>query len=170
METAVDRERLGHLMEAAFANWRSQGSPITSVRRLICELAFGSAESYDAEELLKWVRERDGLVSQSTVYRTLASLVEAGLLREVRGQNGRRCYLVALPTEKGQEGHMVCQDCGKVFALPDPCLGLREGALARRKGFDLRRLSLRMEVSCKEWREYGKCDHRMEGERVREEA
>ncbi|NDC80717.1 MAG: hypothetical protein EB090_05555 [Verrucomicrobia bacterium] len=60
--------------ERAFESMRSQGLRMTSQRRAITEVAFGSKDHFTAEALLARSRQRDPKVSRATVYRTLAFL------------------------------------------------------------------------------------------------
>ncbi len=137
--------------------WRSRNSRMTTVRRMICESIVEAEGSVDAEDLLRRVRGKDALISLSTVYRTLGALEECGLLVEVEGGDGKKKYNVAEGPGTATS-HVVCEDCGHVMPIENPCLGLRETSAAQAAGFNPRRISLRYEASCRQFRQTGRCD------------
>lgn len=147
------------LIAQAYAYWRTKGSSVTVVRKIICEVALRATDAFDAETLLARCRREDSQISLSTVYRTLGHLVEAQVLYEVQGVGEKKCYAPALTPQAGQS-HVVCQDCKQVFPLEDPCLVLREGALARQQGFSPKNISLRLEASCDQLNQLGICDRK----------
>jgi Fur family ferric uptake transcriptional regulator len=151
-----DPEQVAALVAQATEFWRSQGSRITHVRRVICEQAFASLAPFDAEALLLRARAVDRAISLASVYRALGQLVSAKLLRSVPGGRGERHYTVVDAPAAGMS-HIVCLDCRSVLPLPDPCLPLREGALARQHGFNPQAMTLRVEATCNELRETGSC-------------
>lgn len=154
---------LDERMEKAFAWWRSQGCRVTVVRRIISELALTQEGPFDAESLYRRARETDAQISLSTVYRTLSGLVQGGILTEVQGAGDRKVYFPADLPAIGQS-HIVCKDCRRVFPLEDPCLGLREGAVARTQGFHPLQIRLQMEAQCDQIRRTGRCDNMEEEE------
>ncbi len=148
--------RLEEFLRLAGEYWEGRGGRMTVVRRILCRVLFESGESIDAETLLRLGREADNLISLSTVYRTLEGLVEAGLLVEVGGRDGRTNYSLA-DRSTNAASHIVCADCGQVLALESPCLALREGASARAAGFSPTRIQLRLEGHCDTFRRTGSC-------------
>lgn len=157
----TDRENLHtRLEERAYDFWRAQGSRVTHVRKIITREAVRAEAPFDAEALLSDVRRIDRQISLSTVYRTLAGLVECGLLNEARGPGERKIYVLTPSPGIGQS-HIVCRNCGQVFPLDDPCLGLREGAAAQRQGFLPKQVQLRLEAECGELKETGGCHRRL---------
>lgn len=143
--------------EKARTYWKSQGGSLTTVRKIICDRVARSAGSFDAEKLLKWVREEDKLISLSTVYRTLHSLVEAGLVTEVQGADARSNYHVRCADSRATS-HVLCQDCGEVIPVENPCLAVRESEAAQKQGFSPRKISLRYEASCDVLKASGHCE------------
>ena len=62
---------------------RQKGMRRTEQRDIIVEAAFASDDHFTAEELLVKARRLDPKASRATLYRTIALLVECGLLREI---------------------------------------------------------------------------------------
>ncbi|MEM8868712.1 MAG: Fur family transcriptional regulator [Verrucomicrobiota bacterium] len=145
------------LMQLAEAYWSARGSRMTAVRRIICLRIFEQKESIDAEKLLSKARKSDKLISLATVYRVLGALTEAGLLVEVEGADGKKNYNVADPNTNASS-HIVCEDCGHVAPIDNPCMGLREAEAAKSAGFSPKRISLRYEASCDKLKETGNCE------------
>lgn len=126
------------------------------MRDVLSKVIAAQAAPFTAEELLVLARRVDRGISHASIYRTLASLVEAGLLREFAGPNDLRCYSLADTAHAGVS-NIVCTDCNKVVPMEDDCLPLREGFLAKQLGFSPQKMSLRIEASCEELRQHGDC-------------
>ena len=62
---------------------QSKGLKFTPERQAILNHVFECHEHFEAEELLIDMRKNNKRVSKATIYRTLALLVNSGLLREV---------------------------------------------------------------------------------------
>ncbi len=152
-------EQIEAFCQHAREHWRSNGSRHTEVRDVICRVIASSESPLTAEELLTDARKVDRVISLASVYRTLADLEEAQLLRAVPGPRGLRCYQIA-DAGSTAVATIVCSDCNKVVPMTDECLPLREGFLAKQLGFNPERMNLRIEASCDELRQHGACDRR----------
>ncbi|BET67247.1 Fur family transcriptional regulator [Opitutales bacterium ASA1] len=154
-------DQLTAMLEQASDGWKAQGSRMTYVRRVVCETAFRFTCPFDAEELIARTRLVDRSVSPASVYRTLNQLRDLGMLREVpSARSGHRAFAVVEGTGASAISHVVCADCAQVIPLPDPCLPLREGALARQHGFNPKAMTLRVEATCDELHTKGTCARR----------
>src|SRR5260370_12266007 len=71
---------------------QQQGLKRTAQRDLILDVFLRTEDHVSGEDLYRLVREQDPTVGQTTVYRTLRLLTEAGLAREVRFGDGRAHY------------------------------------------------------------------------------
>ena len=138
---------------------RSQGLRLTSQRRVVVEMAFGTKEHFTAEALLARSRRRDAKVSRATVYRTLAFLVKAGLIRQV-GLGQQSPQYDPNFADAPRHGHFVCVDCQKVVEFHDHCLDVRESIVTKDHGFSPQRVSLQIEATCDSFREKGVCPRR----------
>ena len=145
--------------ERAFESMRSQGLRLTSQRRLVTETVFGNREHFTAESLLSRCQRRDAAVSRATVYRTLAFLVRAGLIRQV-GLGQQSPQYAPNFADAPRHGHFVCVDCQKVIEFQDHCLDVRESIVTKDHGFSPQRVSLQIEATCDSYREKGVCPRR----------
>ena len=92
---------------------RAGGLRVTVERRAILEHAVSHLGHFDAEELLASLRRSGSRVSRATVYRTLARLVEAGLVRKHPLDDGRAFYEPAF--DRAHHEHLVCVRCGEIL-------------------------------------------------------
>lgn len=137
----------------------SQGLRQTKQREVVIEAAFATDEHFSAEDLLRRVRKIDRTVSRATVYRSLALLVESGLLREV--DLGReQTYYDPNFLEKPQHNHLICKDCDRVVEFEDEHIALLEDCITRRLGFRPATKSIRIEANCEELARMGTCRNR----------
>lgn len=137
----------------------SKGLRQTKQREVVIEAAFGTDEHFSAEDLLERVRKIDRTVSRATVYRSLALLVESGLLREV--DLGRdQTYYDPNFLEKPQHNHLICKDCDRVVEFEDEHIALLEDCITRRLGFSPLTKSIRIEANCEKLARLGKCGDR----------
>jgi Fur family ferric uptake transcriptional regulator len=111
----------GARLEAALWTFQSflgrEGLRFTEQRRDILTRVLEQPAHFDAEGLHRRLVEDGEQVSLATVYRTLALLLEAGLIKEVLRCSGRTHY----ETVYGHphHDHMVCVECGKVIEFYD---------------------------------------------------
>jgi Fur family ferric uptake transcriptional regulator len=87
---------------------------LTPERERIVDEVFESHEHFDVEQLVArlTIKSTQNRVSRATVYRTIQSLEEAGMLRKVARNNDREIY----EHDYGypQHDHLVCKKCGKL--------------------------------------------------------
>lgn len=151
------------------AYYSRRGLRRTPQRESIIAAAFAGDEHFTPEELLDRVRRVDARTSRATVYRTIALLIDAGLLREVDLGQGQTCYDPNF-IDRPDHNHLVCIDCGRVLEFEDSHLGTLVECLSRRLGFHATRQNLRIEACCEELRTTGRCAHlieaRLKGKRL----
>jgi Fur family ferric uptake transcriptional regulator len=113
---------------------QSRGKRVTRQRRIIVEQVFARHDHFDADDLLANLQRIVGArqVSRPTVYRTLAELVEAGLLRQMTlGSRAVYEHDYGYP----QHDHLYCQKCEKLIEFSsDEVKGIRD-AVAREHHF-----------------------------------
>jgi len=108
VETALSpQERFEEFLQA-------RGKRVTRQRRVIVDYVAASHEHFDAEQLLANLRgtPAGARASRPTVYRTLAEMVEAGLLKKMV-LDGRAVY----EHDYGypQHDHLYCTGCRKLI-------------------------------------------------------
>ena len=125
---------------------QKQGLKRRAQHDLILDVFLETEGQLSGEDLYQLVREKDPTVGQTTVYRTLRLLTEAGLAREVRFGDGRAHYEHNYKHE--HHDHMICAECGKIIEFYSPELEAIQEAMAAKHKFKLTEHLLRMIGIC----------------------
>ena len=133
---------------------RTRGKRLTMQRRLIVEHVFSHHDHFDAEELLEHLQELIARrkVSRPTVYRTLAELGEAGLLKKMT-LGGRNIY----EHDYGypQHDHLYCQNCNRLIEFQSQEIARLCAQVAREYDFEIASHRLFVTGRCAECRRPG---------------
>jgi Fur family transcriptional regulator, ferric uptake regulator len=113
----------------------SKGQRLTNERRAVVDEIFSSHEHFDAEQLVSRLAPRtdDRRVSRSSVYRAIALLEEAGLIRKVARANDRDVYEHDYGYPK--HDHLLCQQCGALTEFPNERISELLEGIANEHGF-----------------------------------
>jgi len=125
---------------------RTRDLRMTSQRREILLLAWGTHEHFTAEQMDGWVRARDASVSRATVYRTLALLVEGGFLATIDRGHGQTLYEHILG--HSHHDHMLCLSCGRIIEFRCEEIEELQRRMAAHHHFQIQRHTLRLEGLC----------------------
>lgn len=129
---------------------QKKGLKRTSQRDLILDVFLRTEEHLSNEDLYQLVKKEDATVGQTTVYRTLKLLTEAGLAREVRFGDGRAHYEHNYKHQ--HHDHMICSECGKIIEFFSAELEAIQDAMAAKHKFEITQHLLRMIGVCHECR------------------
>ena len=119
---------LQHENEEFSKNWKSilnlhlksKGLRATRPREQVASIALTKKTHFEIQNLVKEVRSRFSEISPATVYRSVKTLCDAGLLIETLQGNGRvALYEIAL---NEHHDHLVCIDCGEIFEFHDSAM------------------------------------------------
>ena len=111
---------------------QKRGLKRTSQRDLILDVFLRTEDHLSNEDLYQLVKKEDPSVGQTTVYRTLKLLTEAGLAREVRFGDGRTHYEHHYKHQ--HHDHMICSECGKIIEFFSAELeAIQDAILAKHK-------------------------------------
>ncbi|MBO5490695.1 Fur family transcriptional regulator [uncultured Desulfovibrio sp.] len=132
MTTQENSGRLTDFLE--FMN--RKGLNTTSQRRTIAEAFFELPGHHSLEEFYQHILQRDPGIGQTTVYRTLKLLCDAGLAMEIHFTDGITRYEIAKPDS--HHDHLVCLECGKIVEICDGRIEKIQRELAENHGFRLR--------------------------------
>jgi len=112
---------------------RRHGQKFTHERRRVLDEIDRQQDHFQADELLSAMRKRKVKVSKATLYRTLALLVRAGLLREeVFGE--RHLHYERIFGQKHHD-HLVCLACGKIEEFRNDEIEDAQEAICKQHGF-----------------------------------
>ena len=112
---------------------RSHGLRRTPQRQATLAAVAAAAGHATAEEIVKRVRRKMPAVSPSTVYRTLGSLEEVGILCHAHLGHTASVYHVGTA---GLHQHLVCERCGALQEVSDGLTGPFARSLKRSYGFE----------------------------------
>jgi Fur family ferric uptake transcriptional regulator len=133
-----------HLKEKIDALLGSAKLKRTEPRKIILEVLLKSGGPKTAEEIISQIG-RTG-PNRVTVYRTLESMAEAGMVHHAFVDGRSQYYeLGDKCTEHQCHPHFVCSDCGRTQCLPDVSVPLASSAPA---GFVIHRQQVRLEGLC----------------------
>jgi len=122
----------------------------TAQRDLILDVFLRTEQHLSSEDLYGLVKKEDPAVGQTTVYRTLKLLSEAGLAREVRFGDGRTYYEHNYKHE--HHDHMICTECGRIIEFFSAELEAIQDQMADKYQFLPTQHSLRILGICSECR------------------
>ncbi len=123
---------------------QEQGVPVTLQRRAILEVLTSRADHPTADEVVADLGQRMDGVSRATVYRTLETLAECGLLVRVCHPGAAARYDV----NTQRHHHLVCDLCGSITDFEEPSLnGLSMPDLST-AGFRMRDFSVHVRGIC----------------------
>jgi Fur family transcriptional regulator, ferric uptake regulator len=127
---------------------QKKGLKRTAQRDLILEVFLRTEEHLSSEDLYRLVKEEDPTVGQTTVYRTLKLLTEAGLAREVRFGDNRTHYEHNYKHQ--HHDHMICSECGRIIEFYSAELEAIQDAMAAKHKFEVTQHLLRIIGLCAE--------------------
>jgi Fur family ferric uptake transcriptional regulator len=113
---------VAHSPESKFREYlssRPRPQRYTDQQRDMVRYIFAQHNHFDADQLIDDLKRTGFRVSRATVYRTLAKLVDAGLLRRL--EVGARTFYehdYGYP----QHEHMYCQVCRKIIEFQNPAI------------------------------------------------
>jgi Fe2+ or Zn2+ uptake regulation protein len=154
--SAGETEDFEKRMAAARAYWEANRSRMTLIRRIVCDVVFKTTQPFEVNWLLKEARRTDKLISMASVYRTIKGLRAAELVEEFHGTAGDGFYRLR-PISQHSSSVILCKNCGRTIPVDDPCLPIREGAQAQKKGFKATHVRLQTEAICEEFERTGLC-------------
>ena len=125
---------------------QKKGLKRTAQRDLILKVFLRTEGHVSGEDLYSLVKREDPTVGQTTIYRTLRLLTDAGLAREVRFGDGRAHYELNYKHE--HHDHLICSECGKIIEFYSPELEAIQDAVALKHKFELTSHLLRMIGVC----------------------
>jgi Fur family ferric uptake transcriptional regulator len=150
---------------------QKKGLKRTAQRDLILDVFLRTEEHLSSEDLYQLVHKEDATVGQTTVYRTLKLLAEAGLAREVRFGDGLTHYEHNYKHQ--HHDHMICSNCGKIIEFFSAELEAIQDAMAAKHKFEVQQHLLRIIGICADCRRANREAEKQGGksrEQIRSEA
>lgn len=135
MSKTKSPKKIAALLEA-YKDYLAQNSlKFTKQREVIVEEFFKDPIHISAEDLFKLVQKRDSKIGLASIYRTLNSLVDAGLAVERRFLDKSSVYEYNDPHE--HHDHLICMRCHHIFEFENTEIETLQEAVASEMGFKL---------------------------------
>ena len=112
---------------------KERGGRVTTSRRAIVTALLDAQGHTTAEELADRVQAAHPDVHRSTVYRTLETLADLGVVDHVHLGHGPAVYHLT----HGPHHHLICRECGAVVEVPATVLAPLNRSIRQRYGFQL---------------------------------
>lgn len=132
-------------LEGLAAGCRARGLPLTIQRRSILEVLLAREDHPTADDVAEALAQRVEGISRATVYRTLETLVEIGLITRV----AHPAVAVRYEIRADRHHHLVCDRCGAMSDFDEPrldALSLPDFASA---GFRVRDYTIQVRGVCR---------------------
>ncbi len=133
-------DRLQQLEEAL----RSSGLSLTSQRWIVLEAMLGRGDHPTADEVFEGLKAARSGAARATVFRTLETFVELGLLRRVCHPGSSARY----DPNTERHDHLVCLRCEKMVDFKEAGQGKIRLPDARRQGFHINDYSIQFRGLC----------------------
>jgi Fur family ferric uptake transcriptional regulator len=114
---------------------RGQRLRMTRERRAILDEMLEVRGHFDADQLLMLFRRKGRPVSRATLYRTLARLVDAGLVHKIEMATGQARYEPMVG--RHHHDHMVCIECNRIIEFENRDIERLQEEICRRKKFTM---------------------------------
>jgi Fur family ferric uptake transcriptional regulator len=110
------------------------GERVTRQRLLVANALAGSGRQLTAEQLYRSLRRQVPGIGRATVFRTLETLVDAGVARRLELDGHVYAYVACLPEH---HHHLACTRCGRVEEIDEAYVTPIARRLAADLGFEI---------------------------------
>jgi len=110
------------------------GERVTRQRLLVANALAGSGRQLTAEQLYRSLRRQVPGIGRATVFRTLETLVDAGVARRLELEGHVYAYVACLPKH---HHHLACTRCGRVEEIDEAYVTPIARRLAADLGFEI---------------------------------
>lgn len=112
-----------------------KGLNITAHRKLIARAFFEFPGHHTLEEFYQHVQTLDKSIGQTTVYRTVKLLCDAGLARELHFTDSAKFYENLV--DGAHHDHLMCVKCGRIIEIYDSRIEELQKEIAKKNNFTL---------------------------------
>jgi Fur family transcriptional regulator, ferric uptake regulator len=113
---------------------KNKGLRHSDARIKVTQVAAEAEEHFDIQQLVLRVQKKFKDIGAATVYRTVKTLVDAGILRETfQGEAGVSLFEF---TSEDHHDHIVCVDCGSIFEFYDDGLEVAQQRTVQSHDFE----------------------------------
>jgi Fur family transcriptional regulator, ferric uptake regulator len=110
------------------------GERVTRQRLQVANALAADGRQVTADELYRSLRRHEPKIGRATVFRTLETLVEAGVARRLELDGHVYAYVACLPEH---HHHLACTNCGRVEEIDEAYVRPIAERLAQEMGFQI---------------------------------
>ncbi len=122
-------------VDDAVARLRARGERITKARSALIDVLAGCEDHLSADDIADRLAAAETVAHRATVYRTLESLVKAGIVAHVHLPHGAATYHL-IDADRAHL-HLLCRTCGEILDAPSDLLDDVRARLESSAGFRL---------------------------------
>jgi Fur family ferric uptake transcriptional regulator len=119
---------------AAADRLTAAGERVTRQRLLVANALAAAGRQLTADQLYRSLRRQVPGIGRATVFRTLETLVDAGVARRLELDGHVYAYVACLPAH---HHHLACTRCGRVEEIDEAYIAPIAERLARDLGFEI---------------------------------
>jgi Fur family ferric uptake transcriptional regulator len=119
---------------AAASRLTAAGERVTRQRLLVANALAAAGRQLTAEQLYRSLGRREARIGRATVFRTLETLVDAGVARRLELDGHIYAYVACLPAH---HHHIACTRCGRVEEIDEAYVTPITERLAHDMGFEI---------------------------------
>jgi Fur family transcriptional regulator, ferric uptake regulator len=141
-----------NIKDAIIEVLKSRSLRITQARISVLDVLMNQHGPISHQQIESILQERDSCIDRVTIYRTLHSLTDCGILHKITGVD--RSYSYAYKRDSDQQNqhgtehpHFVCERCSHTFCLPE--LDVPK-TIATPTGFELKHTEVKLFGYCPE--------------------
>jgi Fur family ferric uptake transcriptional regulator len=113
---------------------KDAGAKVTSQRDLILKVFLEASGHLTAEEIYQRARGEDPTLGFTTVYRTMKLLVECGIARSEKFNDGHLRF--EYDYRRRRHDHMICTVCGVIVEFYNELIEAEQERVTREFGFE----------------------------------
>ena len=130
--------------EQFIAYLRSEGKSITPERLNILDEVLSQKAHFKIDDIIDKMGCAEKRISRATVYRSIKTIEDAGLIKYIRSINDEKIYEV----QKKHHDHMICESCGKIIEFHDKDLETLQDSICESHGFTPQRHTMKIFGIC----------------------
>ena len=124
---------------------RSQGKSVTPERLEILDEILELSAHFKIDDIILKVTNSETKISRATVYRSIKTIEEAGLIKYLRSINDEKIYEVV----EEHHDHMICEICGNIIEFHNKKLESLQNSICEQQGFTANRHTMKIFGVCK---------------------
>ena len=123
---------------------RSQGKSVTPERLDILDEVLNQKCHFKIDDIILKMGNAQKRISRATVYRSIKTIEESGLIKYLRSINDEKIYEIV----EEHHDHMICESCGRIIEFHDRDLESLQDAVCDAYGFKPSRHTMKIFGQC----------------------